>query len=109
MASKVNVYENGNIVARVKYNQDLDFWDGNNLTSGSTGLHLGITKLRDGRYVLIYGTQWQGNRDQAEVVSDREALDAILRTGHEELLEEKKYAPLKELMEQELVEEEEEE
>ena len=89
---KVNVYdEEGEIVARVGYNNALDIWDGGNWTSGATGRHLGITRLRDGRFVLIYGTQWEGERSEGEVVSDKEALDAILRAENEELLE--KYFP----------------
>lgn len=98
--SKVNVYEGlggYGIVARVERNDILDYWDGSNWTSGSTGHHLGITRLRDGRYVLIYGTQWQGERDSAEVVTDEEALQAILRSDHEELLDKAKFAPLKKL------------
>ena len=84
----VNVYENEQrerIVARVKYNSRLDHWDGHNWTSGGVGLHLGITRLRDGRMVLIYGTQWQGSRDYAVVASDDEALQAILDNNASEL------------------------
>jgi len=95
----------GRIIARVQYNANLDFFDGNNMTCGEMGRHLGITRLQDGRYVLIHGTQWQGERNWAEVVMDGEALDAIMRTGHSELLNEPKYAPLKELAESTLIEE----
>lgn len=105
----INVYDGDDmdreIVARVNYNTDLDYWDGNNHTSGSTGHHLGITKLRDGRFVLIHGTQWQGERDTARVVSNEEALQEILRTGHEELLEENKFSALKKLAETTLIQE----
>ena len=54
---KVNVLEDGVVIARVEYNNNLDFWDGHNWTCGSTGRHLGLTQLRDGRFVLIHGTQ----------------------------------------------------
>lgn len=37
------VNEFGDLVAVVKYNNDLDFWDGRNFSCGSTGRHLGIT------------------------------------------------------------------
>lgn len=107
---KVNVYLNeedrqygGEVVARVKYNQRLDYWNGSDWTNGGVGRHLGITKLRDGSFVLIYGTQWEGERDYGLVVSDRKALDAILRSGNEELLEETRFGPLKELAEKVLI------
>jgi hypothetical protein len=37
-AELVNVYEGGNVVARVRYNRNLDFWDGRNWTCGETGM-----------------------------------------------------------------------
>ena len=108
MANKVNVFDDeGKVVARVEYNSDLDYWDGNNWTCGSTGRHLGITKLKKlDKYVLIHGTQWQGERDTAEVVTDEEALQAILRCDKEELLENPKYARLKNIFQKSLDEEE---
>jgi len=90
----VNVYdENGKVVARVHYNNNLDFWDGHNWTCGSVGRHLGITRLKNGKFVLIHGTQWEGERDWAEIVSDERALEAILDAENDELLE--KYFPEK--------------
>ena len=107
--SKVNVYENelaqGPVIARVEYNSRLDFWNGSDWTDGGLGTHLGITKLRDGRYVLIHGTQWEGQRDWAEVVSDERALQAILSTGNDHLLDDKRFKPLRELAERQLVKE----
>ena len=71
--AKIPVYEDGNIIARVNYNSDLDYWDGRNWTCGSTGHHKGLTKLKkSGQYVLIHGTQWQGERDSAEIISKEE-------------------------------------
>ena len=100
---KVNVYDCReyleDIVARVQYNDCLDYWDGNNFVNGGVGMHKGLTKLRDGRYVIIIGSQWQGSKDYAYVVSAKEALEEILRSGNEDLLELKKYADLKELSE----------
>lgn len=105
--SKINVYdEDGSIVARVEYNEKLDYWDGRNWTNGSTGCHTGITKLRDGSYILIHGSQWENERSSAEVVTPETALDAILRSGNINILEEKKFAELKTLMETNLTEEE---
>lgn len=81
----VTVYDGERVVARVKYNSRLDHWDGRNYSNGSVGNHLGITRLRDGRFVLIYGTQWQGERDRGQVVTDDEALQAIMSNNPDEL------------------------
>lgn len=99
--AKVNVTDEfGNVVARVEYNSNLDTWDGSNRSSGSTGRHLGITKLvKSDQFVLIHGTDWQGERDSAEVVGDEVALQAILRANKEELLDQPKFKRLKELWE----------
>src|SRR5690554_3372068 len=107
---RVNVYADEfheEVVARVRYNQDLDYWDGRNFTCGSTGRHKGITKLRDGNYVLIHGTQWQGEKDYAEIISAEEALQEILKSGNSQLLETKKFIGLKKLYEEQMGEEEE--
>lgn len=108
---RIPVYEHegGHIVARVRYNQALDFWDGRNWQNGGLGRHKGITKLVDGRYVIIYGTDWQGERDYGLVVTPQEALQEILKSGHPELLDTKKFRELKELYEQTMIPEEEEE
>jgi len=105
----VNVYEQDRVVARVKYNACLDYWDGSNWTCGSTGRHKGLTRLKDGRYVLIHGTQWQGERDWAEIISPEQALQEILKSGNVELLEKKKFAELKTLYTEKLIQEEEDE
>lgn len=87
--AKVPVLEDGVVVARVEYNKKLDFWDGRNYTCGQTGRHLGYTRLKSGKYVLIHGTQWQGEQNSAEVVSAEDLIQAAARTGHlESVLEE---------------------
>jgi hypothetical protein len=107
--SKVNVYsESGEVVARVEYNSNLDFYDGSNYTCGSTGRHQGLTKLKDGRYVLIRGTEWEGERDTAELVTADEALQAILSSDNDELLEESRFSELK-AMSEDMTEEDDEE
>ena len=107
---RVNVYdENGNVVARVRYNANLDYWNGRNWENGGTGRHKGLTKLKDGRYVLIHGTDWQGEKDWAEVITPEQALQEILKSGNTELLETKKFKELKRLYEEMMVEEVEEE
>lgn len=103
---RVNVYEenqyglDGDVIARVRYNSCLDYWDGRNWTNGGVGRHKGLTKLRDGRYVLIHGTQWQGEKDWAEIISPEQALQEILKSGNTELLDTKKFVELKKLYEE---------
>ena len=86
----IAVYEESEIIAEVEYNNNLDFWDGRNYTCGSTGRHKGLTRLVDGRYVLIHGTQWQGEKDSAHVISEEQACQEILRSGNTDLF---KYFP----------------
>lgn len=97
---RVNVYDGNDVIARVRYNQDLDYWDGRNWQNGGMGRHKGITKLKDGRYVLIHGTDWQGERDWAEIITPEQALQEILKSGNIELLDTKKFAGLKKLYEE---------
>ena len=100
---RVNVYADEfmeEVIARVRYNQNLDFWDGRNFTCGSPGRHKGITKLKTGEYVIIYGTQWQGEKDYAVTVDPMTALQEILKSGNAELLETKKFKDLKKLAEE---------
>lgn len=94
--NRVNVLdENGNVIARVKYNSNLDWWDGHNWTCGYPGHHKGLTKLKKtGEFVLIHGTQWQGERDHGEIITEEMAFQEIMRSGNDELLE--KYPELKE-------------
>ena len=110
---RVNVYERQDlqevVVARVRYNQDLDYWDGSNHVNGGTGMHKGITKLKDGRYVIIIGSQWQGSKDYAYIVSAEEALQEILKSDNGQLLDTKKFVGLKMLHEGTMVGEEEDE
>ena len=101
----INVYDDeGNIIALVKYTTNLDFWDGNNMTCGMMGVHKGLTKLKDGRFVLVHSSQWEGNRDSAAVVEPQEALREILLSENTELLD--KYPELKTLRAETLIGEE---
>lgn len=93
----VNIYEDGKIIGRVNSNRNLDYWDGNNFTHGGIGRHLGLTVRRNGDFVFIYTSQWQGDRDWAEVVSDDEALQAILRADAMDLLDNPRFKKLKAL------------
>ena len=104
----VNVYdENGRVIAMVEANNNLDWWDGSNWTCGSTGRHKGLTRLKTGEYVLIHGTQWQGERDWAEIITPEQALQEILKSGNMELLEEERFSELKALYEKTIIQEEE--
>lgn len=80
--------ESRKCIGRVKYTDNLDYWDGRNMTCGSTGRHLGVGKLRDGRFFLCHGTQWQGERDYAEVVSEKEAKQAVMNANDDRLYRE---------------------
>jgi len=101
----VNVYSNFNdgtgyeILTRVHYNDNLDFFDGQNTTCGCTGMHAGLTKLRDGTYVLIHGSQWQGDLDWAEIIDEYDALDLIVKTDNLYLLDEPRFKDLKQMYE----------
>lgn len=91
----VNIYnDDGKIIGIVDYNNNLDMWNGQNHQNGGTGKHLGITKISDGNYVLIHGTDWQGERDYAEIISEEEAFQKIMNYNPS-LLDEKKFNDLK--------------
>ena len=81
---RVTLYDGDRAIGRVQYTANLDHWDGNNYTSGSTGCHLGCGKTTDGRYYLCYGTQWSGQRDRAEIVSETEAQETVLANDADE-------------------------
>lgn len=85
----VKVYDrNMEIIANVDYNNNLDYWTGQNWQNGGTGKHRGLTQLEDGRLVIIYGSDWQGTKDYGEIISKAEAIQEIVDSGNEELLEE---------------------
>lgn len=110
---RINVYDDPyyqeTTIARVRYNQDLDYWDGRNWSNGGIGMHKGITKLKDGRYVIIVGSQWQGEKDYGYIVTPEEALQEILKSGNEHLLETKKFRDLKILYEKSFMQEDDDE
>ena len=98
---RVNVInESGAIVGRVRYNDNLDYWNGSNFTCGATGRHRGLTMLKDGSYVLINGTQWQGEQDRAEIITEDEAVEYVLKSGNTQLLDLPKFKGLKLLADQ---------
>jgi len=109
MTYYVNVYddddEDKRVIARVEYNNNLDYLVNSNYQNGGTGRHKGLTKLKNGNYILIHGTQWQGERDYAEVISKERALQEILDSKNIELLDELRFSELNELMNETLIEE----
>lgn len=48
----------------------LDRWNGSNFQYGGTGLHAGYAKLEDGRYLVVYRSQWEGDHTIAEIVDE---------------------------------------
>lgn len=107
--SKVKVYdseEKSDIVALVNCTQNLDSWDGQNNSNGGFGMHKGITRLKNGSYVIIISSQWEGASDYGFIVSDEEALQEIISADCQEFLSLKKYESLKMLMDKNFAEEE---
>jgi len=108
MTYYVNVYdddEDRRVIARVEYTNNLDYLVNSDYQNGGTGRHKGITKLKNGQYVLIHGTQWQGERDYAEVISKEQALQEILDSVNIELLNDPRFCELNELMNETLIDE----
>lgn len=86
----VNIYnDDGQVIGTVAYNNNLDVWNGSNWQNGGTGRHLGITKVSDGSFVIIQGSDWEGDSDCAYVISDKKAFQLIMKYSPELLTEEK--------------------
>jgi hypothetical protein len=75
---EVRCYDGEKVIGMVPYTDNLDYWDGNNYTCGSTGRHLGIGKTKDGRFYVCHGTQWQGERDYARIITETKAKELCL-------------------------------
>ena len=100
---RVNVFDNelgeGLVIGRVRYNSILDYWDGRSWTSGALGMHKGLTKLKNGSFVIIIGSDWEDSKDYAYTVSPKEALNEILKSGNVRLIYLSRFKKLKELYE----------
>lgn len=84
------LHEQG-VLARVKINTILD---SSNL---GKGCHLGITRLRKtGQHVLIHSNDKE-EIGYGVITSHEDAMDAVVQSGHLELLEESKFSILKKL------------
>jgi len=85
----VNVYEDGEVIAIIKVNRDLDC--GLNIS----GIHTGLARLADGRYVLIKSSDWQGDEDHAYIITEEEAFDFIVRSQNYHLFADPRFVELK--------------
>jgi hypothetical protein len=54
----VPLYDGGQNVSSVPLSTNLDTWDGMQRRHLSTGCHLGIGRLDDGRYYACYSSDW---------------------------------------------------
>ena len=79
--------ENDEIVGEVEYDNNLDYWDGRNYTCGSTGRHKGLAQMSDGQFVLINGSQWQKEKNTAKIISKRQAVQEVLKSGNTNLFD----------------------
>jgi len=86
-------------ISRVRYNNDLDCWDGSNFKGSGcgVGINKGITKMMDGRYVILYSSLFKGNKDYGLVVTEEDALLEIINSNNLHLLDRVKYRELREL------------
>ena len=82
--SNVTLYDNGEAIGVVAYTDNMDMWNGSNNQCGGTGLHAGIGKLKDGRFYVCNGSQWQGSVDSATVISEEDAKSFCLRNNADE-------------------------
>jgi len=82
---KVPLYNGERCIGRVSYTDNLDVWNGHNYQSGGTGRHLGVGKTRSGKFYLVHGTNWIGERDTARIVSEDEAKQAVMRVNNDRL------------------------
>ena len=79
-------YESIPCIAIVKYVDNLDQWDGHNMSSGSAGHHLGIRKIERGNYsgqwYVCHGSDWQGSYDVAYLIDEDEAIQLCMDNNH---------------------------
>lgn len=75
----VRLFDDEMAIGTVEYTSNLDHWDGSNHTCGSVGRHMGIGKLKNGEFYVCHGTQWQGERDTANVITEDEAKSLALQ------------------------------
>lgn len=95
--------ENNEVIGEVEYNNKLDYWDGRNYVNGGVGLHKGFGQLKDNRFYMIHGTQWQGQFDNAKICDPKEIVKEAIRTGNTNELD--KFPKLKSIYENDFIHE----
>lgn len=92
----VYVYnDNNKIIGQVKYNNNLDNFDGHVFSCGCFGRHKGLCKLKNGKFALIYGTDWFKESNYAQVISRIDAAQEIIKSGNIHLLQDIRFKELK--------------
>ena len=85
-----------NIIADVEYDCRFDYLqNGTNHTNGGAGRHLGFGQMDDGRFYLVYGSDWQGELSRAVIVSADRVVREAIRSENISIL--KGYPKLKKL------------
>ena len=85
------------IIGDVEYISCLDYLQGTNFYNGGTGHHLGFAQLADGRYYLVFGTDWREEMDRAYIVSKDRIVKEIIKSEQLDVLDD--YPELMELFE----------
>lgn len=92
----VYVYnDNNKIIGQVKYNNNLDNFDGHVFSCGCFGRHKGLCKLKNGKFALIYGTDWFKESNYAKIISPEDAAQEVIKSRNMKLLEDAKFRELK--------------
>lgn len=95
--SRVQVYSDaqktGCVVARVEYTNNLDCVEC--IESENDGYHKGLTRLKSGEYVLVVGSDWQGDINFGFICTADIALKHIIASGNFELLSQPRFKELK--------------
>jgi len=96
---RLSIYNNedlkGKLIARVRNNTNLDYFNGEYWFNTEKGSHRGLTKLGDGRYVLMHSYDDESKRDYGYVITEKEALDEIIKAQRFDLFKTKKFKDLK--------------
>lgn len=99
---KINVYEDGEIIENVSLSRNLDYWDNeyNCMCNGDFDMHRGVTRLTDGRIVIIFS--FSNNNyggiiieDYGMVITKEQAIEYIVESGQLHILNQNRFADLK--------------
>jgi len=76
-------YPNGSeVIANVEYNEILDYLVNTNYQNGGTGRHLGFGQLKNGDYYLIFGTNWQGEKNYGYRVPSESIVKEAIKSDN---------------------------